>query len=291
MKLRGTVTALATPFTGGAPDTGALRRLVAHQIENGVEGLLACGCTGEPATMSEAERLLVMETVVDQAEGAVPVLGGTGTNSTESTIRLTRDAAKTGINGVLVITPYYNKPTPAGQVAHFTAVADASELPVMIYNVPGRTGTCMTVETIATLSGHGNITALKDAAGSVERITEIRRACPIALFSGDDHLALPQSFMGSDGVVSVTSNVAPAAMGEMIRQGLSGNVEVARRIHERLFPLFRALFTETSPGPVKMALYILGIFPDPAPRLPLVSVGKPCVEALLSAMKGAGVIE
>jgi 4-hydroxy-tetrahydrodipicolinate synthase len=241
--------------------------------------------------MSEAERLLVMETVVDQAAGAVPVLGGTGTNSTESTVRLTREAARTGINGVLVITPYYNKPTPAGQIAHFNAVADASELPVMIYNVPGRTGTCMTVETIAALSGHANIKALKDAAGSVERITEIRRACQIGLFSGDDHLALPQAFMGSDGVVSVTSNVAPAAMGEMIRQGLAGNVEVARRIHERLFPLFRALFTETSPGPVKMALHMLGIFPDPAPRLPLVSVGQPCIEALLASMKGAGVIE
>lgn len=289
MNLRGTVTALATPFSGGTPDTAALRRLVTHQIENGVEGLLACGCTGEPATMSEAERLLVMETVVDQAAGSVPVLGGTGTNCTESTTRFTREAAKTGISGVLVITPYYNKPTPAGQIAHFNAVADASELPVMVYNVPGRTGTCMTVETIAALSGHGNIFALKDAAGSVERVTEIRRACSIAFFSGDDHLALPQAFMGSDGVVSVTSNIAPAAMGEMIRQGLAGNVAVARRIHERLYPLFKALFCETSPGPVKMALSILGIFPDPAPRLPLVAVGKPCVEALMTAMKGAGI--
>lgn len=289
MNLRGTVTALATPFTGGAPDTGAIRRLVSFQIENGVEGLLACGCTGEPATMSEAERLLVMETVVDQAAGAVPVLGGTGTNCTESTKRFTREAVKTGIDGVLVITPYYNKPTPAGQIAHFKAVADDSELPVMVYNVPGRTGTCMTVETIAALAGHGNIFALKDAAGSVERITEIRRACSMAVFSGDDHLALPQAFMGSHGVVSVTSNTAPAAMGEMIRQGLSGNVGAALRIHERLFPLFRALFIETSPGPVKMALHILGIFPDPAPRLPLVPVGKPCVEALMTAMRGAGI--
>lgn len=289
--MRGTITALATPFTGGTPDTGVLRRLVAFQIESGVEGLLACGCTGEPATMSEAERLLVMETVVDQAAGAVPVLGGTGTNCTEATKRFTRDAVKTGIDGVLVITPYYNKPTPAGQIAHFKAVADASELPVMIYNVPGRTGTCMTVETIAALAGHGNINALKDAAGSVDRITEIRRACSIGLFSGDDHLALSQAFMGSDGVVSVTSNVAPAAMGEMIRQGLAGNVGAARGIHERLFPLFRALFIETNPGPVKMALSILGIFPNPAPRLPLVSVGLPCIEALRVAMKGAGVIQ
>jgi len=291
VNLRGTVTALATPFTGGAPDTGALRRLVDFQIESGVEGLLACGCTGEPATMSESERLLVMQTVVDQAAGAVPVLGGTGTNCTESTMRFTREAVKTGIDGVLVITPYYNKPTPAGQIAHFNAVADASEVPVMIYNVPGRTGTCMTVDTIAELAAHGNVKALKDAAGSVERITEIRRACRIGLFSGDDHLALSQAFMGSDGVVSVTSNVVPAAMGEMIRQGLAGSVEVARRIHERLCPLFRALFTETNPGPVKMALHMLGIFPDPAPRLPLVSAGQTCIGILRSAMKGAGAIE
>ncbi len=290
MTLRGTITALATPFANGAPDLGALRRLVAHQMENGVEGLLACGCTGEPATMSEAERLSVMETVVDQAAGAVPVLGGTGTNCTESTVRFTRQALRTGIDGVLVITPYYNKPTPAGQIAHFTAAADASDRPVMIYNVPGRTGICMTVETVAALSLHPNITALKDAAGSVERVTEIRRACGIKVFSGDDHLALPQVFMGADGVVSVTSNVAPAAMSEMIRQGLSGNVQPARKIHERLFPLFRALFIETSPGPLKMALHMMGIFPDPSLRLPLVGMGDAGVEILREAMRGAGIL-
>lgn len=291
MNLRGTVTALSTPFTEGAPDLGALRRLVEFQLRNGVEGLLACGCTGEPSTMSKAEQLSILETVVDHAGGAVPVLGGTGTNCTESTVRFTAEAAKTGIDAVLVITPYYNKPTPAGQIAHFAAVADASPVPLMAYNVPGRTGTSMSVETVASLYEHGNVWALKDAAGSLERVTEIRRTCGIRYFSGDDHLALPQSFMGADGVVSVTSNVAPAAMSEMIRQGLAGNVDVARSIHERLFPLFRALFAETNPGPVKAALKLLGIFPDASPRLPLVPVGEKVIGVIRAAMKEAGVLE
>lgn len=291
MNLRGTVTALATPFTDGAPDQGALRRLVDHQLRNGVEGLLACGCTGEPATMSEAERLLVIETVVDQTAGAVPVLAGTGTNCTESTVRFTREAVKTGIDAVLVITPYYNKPTPEGQIAHFRAVADGSPVPVMIYNVPGRTGTHMSVETLSALSEHGNVWAVKDAAGSMERVTELRRSCTIRYFSGDDHLALAQTLMGGDGVVSVTSNAAPAAMGEMIRQGLAGNARVAARLHERLFPLFRALFVETNPGPVKEALRLLGIFSDASPRLPLVPVGQRSSEVISSAMREAGVLE
>lgn len=290
MTFRGTFTALATPFTGGSPDLGAIRRLVKHQLENGVEGLLACGCTGEPSSMTEAERLRVMETVVDQVSGAVPVIGGTGTNCTRSTVSFTAEAGRTGIDGVLVITPYYNKPTPEGQLAHYRAVADATEIPLMIYNVPGRTGTSMTVETIAALHEHPMIQALKDAAGSVERVTEIRRACGIEVLSGDDHLALAQVLMGASGVVSVTSNVAPAAMGEMIRQGLEGNVPVARSIHERLFPLFRALFVETNPGPVKKGLEMLGIFPDPAPRLPLVPLGPGSARVLQNAMKGAGLL-
>ena len=160
----------------------------------------------------------------------------------------------------------------------------------MMYNVPGRTGVGMNVDTVAALGGHPNIAAIKDAAGTVERVTEIRKACDIAYFSGDDHLALAQAFLGSRGVVSVTSNVAPAAMGEMIRQGLAGNVEAARRIHERLFPLFRALFLETNPGPVKVALGLLGIFPDPSPRLPLVAPGESCREAVRCALAGAGIL-
>jgi 4-hydroxy-tetrahydrodipicolinate synthase len=287
---RGTFTALATPFNPDGPDYHAIRRLVDHQIENGVEGLLACGCTGEPSSMSEAERLRVMETVVDAAGGRTPVLGGTGTNCTESTVRFTIEALKTGIDGVLVITPYYNKPTPAGQIAHFSRAADASSKPLMIYNVPGRTGTNMTVETITTLAQHPNVQALKDAAGSVERVTEIRRACGIAVLSGDDHLALAQVLMGASGVVSVTSNVAPAAMGEMIRQGLEGRVETARRLHEVLFPLFRALFVETNPAPVKKALQLLGLFSDPSPRLPLVPVQESTALLLGRVMKDVGLL-
>jgi len=288
MELRGTVTALVTPFRNGEVDTDSLGRLVEYQLSSGVSGLLACGCTGEPATMTEDEKKRVIDTVLEAAGGRVPVMAGTGTNCTASTVEYTRKVSRTPVDGVLVITPYYNKPTPEGQIAHYTAVADASEKPVTVYNVPGRTGTSMTIETLARLGEHPNIIGVKDAAGSVERVTALRGMSSMAYMSGDDHLALPQILMGASGVISVTSNAAPGMMSRMVELGLNGNVSQAREIHEKLYPLFGALFLETNPSPVKKALEMMGIIADGSPRLPLVPPGEKTVTVLERVIREAG---
>lgn len=287
---RGAITALATPFRGGSVDTDALRVLVNMQIQKGIDGLLACGCTGEAATLSAGEHLHVVETVLKTAGGRVPVIAGTGKNDTASSVELSMEADSMGVDGVLLITPYYNKPTPRGQIEHYTKVADAVECPVMLYNVPGRTGTNMTPETIARLSEHPRIVAVKDAAGSAERVTAIRELCDITILSGDDPIALAQIALGAEGVISVVSNVAPGEMSGMVSLAASGNISGAREIHERLYPVMKAMFLETNPIPVKKALSLLGIATDEM-RLPLVSMTPEKVPALERAMREAGLIE
>lgn len=285
MELKGTVTALVTPFRNGEVDHESLEGLVQYQIPSGVRGLLACGCTGEPATLSEKERTEVIDTVLEANSGRLQVIAGTGTNSTASSVEFTRKVSRMAVDAVLVITPYYNKPTPEGQIAHYTEVAEASEKPVIIYNVPGRTGVCMSVETLAELGNHPNIAGVKDAAGSIERVTELGIVSPLTYMSGDDHLALAQVFMGAAGVISVTSNARPGRMAEMIELGLNGETMRARSIHDQLFPLFRALFLETNPAPVKKALKLLGVIEDDEPRLPLVPV-KTATEKALRELLG-----
>lgn len=272
MILKGTVTALVTPFKDELVDHESLRNLVEFQISSGVQALLACGCTGEPATLSSREKLEVIQTVLDTSNGRVPVIAGTGTNATATTVSFTETVCKTGVDSVLIITPYYNKPTPQGQIAHYTAVADASLKPVIIYNVPGRTGTAMTIETIARLGEHPNIIGVKDAAGSVERVTALRSMSAMSYMSGDDHLCLAQVLMGGSGVVSVTSNVAPSQMSRMIEAGLNGDVVKARELHEILFPLFKVLFIESNPAPAKKALQLMGVISGDSLREPLVSL-------------------
>ncbi len=284
MELKGTVTALVTPFRNGEPDYKSLRRLVDHQVSWGIDALLACGCTGEPAVISESNRIRVIETVLEEAAGKVPVIAGTGTNCTASTVEFTEKVSRMGVDAVLVITPYYNKPTPEGQKVHYTRTADASEKPVIIYNVPGRTGTCMTIETLAALGEHSNIIGVKDAAGSVERVTQLAKVSGITYMSGDDHIALPQVLMGASGVVSVTSNAAPALMSRMINLGLAGRVQEARTIHEELYPLFKSLFIETNPAPVKKVLEMMGIIADGTPMEPLVQVSPETSEILGSIL-------
>jgi 4-hydroxy-tetrahydrodipicolinate synthase len=285
MNLKGTVTALVTPFKDGLVDHESLRKLVEFQVSSGVQGLLACGCTGEPATLSDGEKLEVIQTVLDACGGRVPVIAGAGTNSTASTVKFTERVCCTNVEAVLVITPYYNKPTPEGQLVHYTAVADASKKPVIIYNVPGRTGTCMTVETIARLGEHPNIIGVKDAAGSVERVTQLRALSGMTFMSGDDHLALPQVLMGASGVVSVTSNVAPSQMNLMVQHALSGRLNEARELHEFLYPLFGALFMETSPAPAKKALFFMNIIASDMLREPLVPIREESAYTLRRVLK------
>ncbi len=280
MILKGTVTALVTPFIDGVVDHKSLGNLVEHQVASGVNGLLACGCTGEPATMSESEKLEVIQTILEASNGRIPVIAGTGTNATASSVTFTRTVSNMGVDAVLIITPYYNKPSPAGQLAHYTAVADASIKPVVIYNVPGRTGTNMAVETLAHLGEHPNIIGVKDAAGSVERVTQLRLMSSMAYMSGDDHLCLAQVLMGASGVVSVSSNVAPALVSRMIHLGLNGNVKEALDLHDTLYPLFKVLFIESNPSPAKKALEQMNIIASDMLREPLVPLSEESTHSL-----------
>jgi len=286
----GAITALATPFRNGSFDGGAMAKLVDWQIEENIDGLLACGCTGEAATLTHREHLEVIEKVLDATGGRVPVIAGTGRNDTASSISLSREAEGLGVDGVLLITPYYNKPTPAGQVEHFTRVADAVDCPVILYNVPGRTGTNMLPETVARLSEHPRIVAIKDAAGSAERVTAIRGLCDITILSGDDPIAMAQIALGASGVISVVSNVAPGHTARMVSMTLGGDLEHAREVQDLLYPVMRALFLETNPIPVKKALQLMGFCTDEM-RLPLVPMSEGLVPALRNALMGAGLLE
>lgn len=287
-RFSGTWTAIVTPFRNGQVDHAALRALVDWQVSEGIDGLVACGCTGEAATLSREEHLSVVETVLEAASGRVPVIGGAGKNDTAATVDLARAVAGLGVAGLLVITPYYNKPTPAGLEAHYSAVADAAGIPVMAYNVPGRTGTNMSPETVARIAGHPLVCAIKDAAGAAERVTAIRALSPVAVLSGDDALALAQIALGATGVVSVASNVAPAAVAGMVRKALHSDLDGARRLNDRLHPLFGALFLETNPIPVKKALELMGRIGGEL-RLPLTAMSQSLVPRLQEAMAAAGV--
>ncbi len=285
----GAITALVTPFRNGAVDEDSLTGLVNWQIEKGIDGLLACGCTGEAATLTRAEQLLVIEKVLEAAGGRVPVIAGTGTNATASSIELSLEADAMGVDGVLLITPYYNKPTPRGQIEHYTRVADAVDCPVILYNVPGRTGTNMLPETIAVLSRHPSIVAIKDAAGSVERVTAIRNLCDITILSGDDAIAMASVALGGSGVISVVSNIAPAEMSDLVSLTATGELDSARAIQARLYPVIKAMFLETNPIPVKKALSLMGMISDEL-RLPLVSMSEELVPELKRVLAEAGII-
>ncbi|NOQ21668.1 MAG: 4-hydroxy-tetrahydrodipicolinate synthase [Candidatus Aegiribacteria sp.] len=285
----GAITALVTPFRNGAVDEDSLRALVNWQIEKGIDGLLACGCTGEAATLTKKEHMMVIETVMEAAAGRVPVIAGTGTNGTASSIELSQEADAMGVDGVLLITPYYNKPTPGGQIEHYTRVADAVDCPVILYNVPGRTGTNMLPETIAVLSRHPRIVAIKDAAGSAERVTAIRNLCDITVLSGDDPIAMAQVALGSSGVISVVSNIAPAEMSDLVSLSAAGELDSARALQARLYPLMKAMFLETNPIPLKKALSLMGMISDEL-RLPLVSMSEELVPELSRALEEAGII-
>jgi 4-hydroxy-tetrahydrodipicolinate synthase len=289
MRYRGALTALVTPFREGGIDLPALSELVRWQLDEGIDGLVACGCTGEAATLSADEHIEVVSAVMEAAAGMVPVIAGAGKNDTRATIDLSRRVAALGVDGILLITPYYNKPTPDGQFAHFMKVADSVDCDVILYNVPGRTGVNMTPETIARLSEHPGIVAVKDAAGAAERVSAIRELCGIDILSGDDALAMAEVALGAVGVISVISNTAPAMMSSLMSLTASGDLPAAREIQDELYPLMRALFLETSPGPVKKALSMMGRIRDEL-RLPLVPMSERHMPELRKAMEGAGLM-
>ncbi len=274
MKLRGTYTALVTPFRGGAVDEEALRHLVETQVGGRVAGLVPVGTTGESPTLTHEEHIRVIAKTVEFAAGRVTVLAGTGSNSTAEAIELTRAAEEAGADGALLVAPYYNKPSQAGLFAHFSAVARSTRLPLVLYSIPGRCGVEIGIETVQALAAaHKSIIGLKEAGGSVDRLSQLRQALPddFALLSGDDSLTLPFLSVGAIGVISVASNLLPKAVVDLVDSFLAGKVQEAERLHRRLYPLFRDLFVETNPVPIKTALALRGWMTSEV-RLPLVSL-------------------
>lgn len=274
--LRGCATALVTPFTSeGAVDDRRLRDLIEYQINGGVKVLVPCGTTGESVTMSDAENELVMRTTIELSRGRAKVIAGTGSNCTAVAIQKSRAARSLGADGILVVAPYYNKPTQDGLYAHFRAIAEAvNNLPVVIYNVPGRTSSNISAETTLRLASDvENIVAVKEASGNLSQIMEILRGRPegFRVISGDDSLTLAMIALGGEGLISVASNEAPELMSRLNDEALAGNWEEARALHYKLLPLMEVNFIESSPGPVKAALAMMGLLEESL-RLPLVPV-------------------
>jgi 4-hydroxy-tetrahydrodipicolinate synthase len=267
----GTFTALVTPFRNGEVDVEALEGMVEFQIQHGVSGLVPCGTTGETPAMSEAEDRLVVETVVRVTNGRVPVIAGTGSNSTDMAIKYTKMAQEVGADGSLQVTPYYNKPTQEGMYRHFAAIAESTDLPLVLYNIPGRTGVTISAETLARLAEIPNVVGVKDSTLSMNMIADVVSLCgeEFDVLSGDDPMTLPLVALGGRGVISVASNVAPGAVSDLVKALMEGDWERGRELHYELLPLFRTLFIETNPIPVKTAASLLGLCSDEM-RLPLV---------------------
>ena len=292
MTLQGTITAMVTPFgKDGAVDYGQLDAFVDWQCESGVEGLCPVGTTGESPTLDHVEHHKVIEETIKAAKGRVKIIAGTGANSTAEAISLTKAAiAMGGADACLQVTPYYNKPNPEGLYRHFMTVADLG-LPVVLYNVPGRSGREIPLDVVERLAAHPNIVAIKEAAGSVERVSAIKTRCPdLTVLSGDDSLALPMIAVGASGVISVASDVMPREIGDFIRTALAGDMVKARALHLRYYRLFHNLFIDTNPVMVKEALALMGRI-DLVYRLPLCETTVANRETIAKTLKELGVLK
>ncbi len=291
-KFEGSWTALVTPFSNGRIDKDAVFRLLDRHLEAGTDGLVICGTTGESPTLSLDEKALLMETVVTRVAGKIDVMLGTGGNNTASAVELTRRAASFGAGSVLVVTPYYNKPSQSGLIAHFKEIAASTSLPVILYNVPGRTGVNMAPSTVLELARVSNIKGVKEASGNLEQAMDIIRGAPdgFTLLSGEDSLNLAIMALGGRGTISVTANVVPGKMKAFNKAALDGAWEDARGIHYELLPLHRAMFFESNPVPVKAALALQGLIADEF-RLPLVPASKETREKLSAVMAGNGLLK
>ena len=287
MIFKGTYTAMVTPFNAsGSVDYGKLRELVEEQVAAGVEGLVPVGTSGESPTLSMEEHSRVVEFVAETANRRVQVVAGTGANSTAEALRLTREALEMGVDASLQVCPYYNKPNQEGLYRHFSTIADLG-LPIILYNVPSRTGRDISLDTVVRLSKHPNVAAVKEASGSVARVSATVDACDLAVLSGDDMLAFPMIAVGARGVISVASNVAPALVSKMINAALAGDMANAATLHKRLYRLFRDLFIDTNPIPVKCALALMGRIEE-VYRLPLCETSDACraqIRATLAELK------
>lgn len=286
----GMATALVTPMTPEGIDYEAFGRFIDFQIDSGINALVAMGTTGENATIEPEDQTAVIRYTVERAAGRVPVIAGTGTNNTAHVIENTKRACEAGADAVLVVTPYYNKATQSGLITHFTAVADVSTVPVILYNVPGRTGCNIQPKTLAVLSEHPNIVALKEASGNMAQFMEIMRLVgdKIAVYSGEDALTVPMMSMGGKGAISVLSNVVPAKAVAMTDAALAGNYEEAARLQLEMIPLIDALFSQVNPIPAKAAVSAMGFCQDYL-RLPLTPMEEPFRTNLYEQMRKLGV--
>jgi len=292
-RFQGTGTAMITPFkSDGSVDEIALRRFVDFQIDGGVDMLLPCGTTGEGATLDENETDKVVQIVIEQSRERVPVIVGAGSNSTAKAIQMTKRAKKLGADGVLSVGPYYNKPTQQGYYEHFKAIADADDIPVIVYNVPGRTGGNIEAKTMLRLAEIPNIVAVKEASGNLGQVMDIIRDAPsdFRVLSGDDALALAIVAVGGDGVVSVVSNETPGLMSAMIDAALQGNINKAREFHYKLLPLMNVNFIESNPIPAKAALAMMGLIEENY-RLPLVRITPANREKVAQVVEELGLLQ
>ena len=292
MQFFGALTALVTPFKNGAVDEDAYREFIEFQISEGIHGLVPCGTTGESATLSHEEHERVIEICIDQVKGRVPVLAGAGSNNTIEAIRLTRFAQKAGADGALLITPYYNKPTQEGLYRHFKAIAEAVDMPLVPYNVPGRTGTNLLPATLSRLAHEfPNIVGVKEATGDMSQCSLIMEQCPkgFSLLSGDDFTALPLMSIGGSGVISVYANVMPAMCRQIVADWLDGNHARALENHLRYLQLMNDLFLEVNPIPVKAAMNMMGLDVGPM-RLPLCEMGEANAATLRRTLEEAGLL-
>ena len=295
MKTRwsGCGTALVTPFAEtGDLDEAAIRRLAKRQIEGGVHFLVPCGTTGESPTLSHAEKIRVVELVVAEAAGKVPVLGGAGGYDTTAVVALTKDMVQAGADGILSVTPYYNKPSPEGLYRHFSAVADSVDSQVVVYNVPSRTGCNINPETLTRLASVPNIVGVKEASGDLGQMCQVCRDASedFSVLSGDDAYTLPMIAIGAVGVISVVSNEVPSEMATLVSAALAGDFSVARSIHERLLPLMQINFVESNPIPVKAALAEMGLI-EARYRLPLVPPREPARQRIAAVLRDVGLLD
>jgi 4-hydroxy-tetrahydrodipicolinate synthase len=291
-KFHGALVALVTPFIDGRLDEQGLIDLIEFQIAGGTHGIVPCGTTGESATTGFDEHKRVIDLTVKTVNGRVPVVAGTGANNTMEAIELTESAKESGADAVLSVVPYYNKPSQEGMYLHFKAIAEKVDIPLFLYNVPGRTVVNMLPETVARLAEIDNIIGIKEASGSLEQISDVIRRCPrdFIVLSGDDFTAMPTVFIGGKGVISVISNVCPKEMAEMMAAALEGDIEQANELHYRIFEMMKLMFSAPNPVPAKKALELMGRIKSGLPRLPLAPMDNASLEKLQMAMRTMGLI-
>ncbi len=288
----GAFTALVTPFAGGEVDEQGFIDLIEYQIEQGIDGIVPCGTTGESATLGFDEHKRVVELAVKTVAGRVPVIAGTGANNTLEAIEFTESAKESGADAVLSVAPYYNKPNQQGIYEHFKTIAEAVDIPMFLYNVPGRTVVNILPETVARLAEIDNIIGIKEACGSLEQISDVIRFCPddFIILSGDDFTSMPTVFIGGHGVISVVSNLDPKGMATMMKAALQGDVKKANEMHYRLYPLMKLMFRNPSPAPAKKGLELMGKIKDSSPRLPITPAEETTTELLKKTLAELGML-